>query len=210
LNPAGETTAENRIVVSQGDIDRLRQIFQKQRKYQPTSEELQGLVQAHLKEEVLYREALAMGLDRDDTIVRRRMAQKLEILITDVTVPKEVEDSTLMAFYEGNAEDYTRAARLSFRHIYFSPDRRGQRVLDAANAALQTLQSTGSGLSAPDDLGDRFMLETRYRQNSTTEVSRLFGNEFTERIAALEPGSWQGPIRSGYGLHLYCSSCACC
>jgi len=202
LNPPAETMAGNQIRVTQGDIDRLRQIFEKQRQYPPTEEELQGLIQAHLKEEVLYREALAMGLDQDDAIVRRRMAQKLEFLITDVTVPDEVDDAVLLAFYEKNAAGYMRAARLSFRHIYFNPDRRGERLLDEANAALQTLQTTGAGLQAPDDMGDRSMLETQFHQKSTVEISRVFGSEFADGIATLTPGSWQGPIRSGYGLHL--------
>jgi len=202
LNPPAETMAGNLIRVTQGDIDRLRQIFEKQRQYPPTAEELQGLIQAHLKEEVLYREALAMGLDKDDAIVRRRMAQKLEFLITDVTVPSEVDDAVLMEFYEKNAADYMRAARLSFRHIYFNPDRHGERLLDEANVALQNLQTTGAGLQAPDDMGDRSMLETRFQQKSTLEISRVFGSEFSDSIATLTPGSWQGPIRSGYGLHL--------
>ncbi|MCP4769244.1 MAG: peptidyl-prolyl cis-trans isomerase [Gammaproteobacteria bacterium] len=202
LNPPADATAGNLIRVTQGDIDRLRQVFEMQRQYPPTAEELQGLIQAHLKEEVLYREALAMGLDKDDAIVRRRMAQKLEFLITDVTVPDEVDDNVLMAFYEKNATAYIRAARLSFRHIYFNPDRRGERLLDEAHAALQTLQSTGAGLQAPDDMGDRSMLETQFQQKSTVEISRVFGGEFADSIATLTPGSWQGPIRSGYGVHL--------
>jgi len=202
MNPASESTAQNQIRVTQGDIDRLRQIFQKQRQYQPTPEELQGLIQAHLKEEVLYREALAMGLDKDDAIVRRRMAQKLEFLITDVTVPDEVDDNLLMAYFEKNAADYMRSASLSFRHIYFSPDRRGDRLLDEANASLQTLRSTQAGLQAPDDLGDRFMLQTHFQQKSTDEIARVFGSEFANQIVALTPASWQGPVRSGYGIHL--------
>ena len=202
LNPPVEATAANQIRVTQGDIDRLRQVFEKQRQYTPTAEELQSLIQAHLKEEVLYREALAMGLDKDDAIVRRRMAQKLEFLITDVTVPDEVDDAVLLEFYEKNITDYMRAARLSFRHIYFNPDRRGERFLDEANAALQTLQSTGAGLQAPDDMGDRSMLETQLQQKSTVEISRIFGSEFADSIATLTPGSWQGLIRSGYGVHL--------
>ncbi|MCP4331609.1 MAG: peptidyl-prolyl cis-trans isomerase [Gammaproteobacteria bacterium] len=202
LNPPAEATAGNQIRITQGDIDRLRQVFEKQRQYPPTAEELQSLIQAHLKEEVLYREALAMGLDKDDAIVRRRMAQKLEFLITDVTVPDEVDDAELLEFYEKNTADYMRAARLSFRHIYFNPDRRGERLLDEANAALQTLQTTQAGLQTPEDMGDRSMLETQFQQKSTVEISRVFGSEFADSIATLTPGSWQGLIRSGYGVHL--------
>ena len=202
VNPAGDSTAGNQIRVTTGDIDRFKQIFQKQWQRPPSQEELQGLIRAHLKEEILYREALAMGLEKDDTIVRRRLAQKVEFLITDVTVPSEVDDKELMAFYEKNAERYTRAVKLSFQHIYFNPDQRGERTLDEANATLQTLQSTKAGTAIPDDLGDRFMLPLQYQQKFTGDIARDFGREFADQLATLTPGSWQGPIKSGYGVHL--------
>ena len=202
MNPSNESTAANKIHITTGDIDRYMQLFQKQWQRSPTQEELQGLIRAHLKEEILYREALAMGLEKDDAIVRRRLAQKVEFLIADVTVPNDVDDKVLMGFYEKNAERYTRAAKLSFHHIYFNPDRRGERTLDEANATLQTLQSTKVGIDAPDDLGDRFMLSTQYQQKSTDDIARDFGREFADKLATLTPGSWQGPIKSGYGVHL--------
>ena len=201
LNP-GEYNASNQIRVTQGDIDRFKQVFQKQWQRQPTEEELQGLIRGHLKEEVLYREALAMGLEKDDTIVRRRLAQKVEFLITDVTVPTDVDDKELMAFYEKNAARYTRAARLSFRHIYFNPDIRGERMMDEANATLHTLQSTKAGMAVPDTYGDRYMLPLKYEPAAEDEIARAFGSDFAEQLLQTEPGRWQGPIRSGYGVHL--------
>ena len=178
------------------------QIFQKQWNRNPTQQELDGLVRAHLKEEILYREALALGLEKDDTIVRRRLAQKMEFLITDVIVPAEVEDKALMAFYQKHAERYTRAARISFRHIYFNPDRRGERLLDEANATLTTLQATNVGVDTPDQYGDRFMLQQQYSQQSLDQIARMFGVDFADKLVEITPGSWQGPIKSGYGLHL--------
>ena len=201
LNPAVDN-AGNQIRVTQGDVERFKQVFQKQWQRQPTKEELQGLIRAHLKEEVLYREALAMGLEKDDTIVRRRLAQKVEFLITDITVPTEVDDKELMAFYEKNAARYTRAARLSFRHIYFNPDIRGERTMDEANATLHTLQSTNAGMIVPDNYGDRYMLPLQYESAAEDEVARAFGRDFAEELVQLEPGRWQGPVRSGYGMHL--------
>ncbi len=118
LNPPDNSSAGDQIHISQNDIDRFVQIFQKQWNRKPTQQELDGLVRSHLKEEILYREALALGLEKDDTIVRRRLAQKMEFLITDITVPTEVDDKTLMEFYQKHAERYTSAARISFRHIY--------------------------------------------------------------------------------------------
>ena len=202
MNPADQFAAGNQIHVTQGDIERFKQLFQKQWQRSPNQQELQGLIDAYVKEQVFYREALAMGLEKDDTIVRRRLAQKVEFLIGDVTVPGDVDDKELMAFYEQNSARYTRAAKLSFRHIYFNPDKRGERLLDEARATLQTLQSTRAGVTVSDDLGDRFMLPLQYQQISTDDVARDFGREFADKIATLTPGEWHGPIKSGYGVHL--------
>jgi peptidyl-prolyl cis-trans isomerase C len=201
LNPA-EDNAGNQIKITQNDVDRFVQIFQKQWQRKPNKQELEGLVRAHLKEEILYREALALGLEKDDTIIRRRLAQKMEFLITDITVPEEVDDKDLLAFYEKNSARYTRAAKLSFRHIYFNPDIRGERMMDEANATLHTLQSTNAGLNVPDTYGDRYMLPLQYELTSEQEIVRAFGRDFTEQLLQTESGRWQGPIRSGYGVHL--------
>ena len=104
LNPSDTSSMSNQINVTQNDIDRFVQIFQKQWNRQPTRQELDGMVRAHLKEEILYREALALGMEKDDTIVRRRLAQKMEFLITDVIVPEEVEGEELMMFYQKHSE----------------------------------------------------------------------------------------------------------
>lgn len=202
INPSENLAASNQIQITKGDIERFEQLYRKLWQRPPTQEELQGLINAHVKEEVLYREALAMGLDKDDAIVRRRLAQKVEFLISDVTLPSDVEDRDLMAFYENNASRYSRSAILSFRHIYFNPDQRGQRTLDEANTTLQTLKETKAKSEAGTELGDRFLLQTQYQQKTTDEIARDFGHEFADKLESLEPGAWHGPIRSGYGIHL--------
>lgn len=202
INPSENRAASNQIQITKGDIERFEQLYRKLWQRPPTQEELQGLINAHVKEEVLYREALAMGLDKDDAIVRRRLAQKVEFLISNVTLPSDVEDRDLMAFYENNASRYSRSAILSFRHIYFNPDQRGQRTLDEANTTLQTLKETKAKSEAGTELGDRFLLQTQYQQKTTDEIARDFGHEFADKLESLEPGAWHGPIRSGYGIHL--------
>ena len=202
LNSGENLAASNQIQITKGDIERFERLYRKLWQRPPTQEELQGLINAHVKEEVLYREALAMELDKDDAIVRRRLAQKVEFLISDVTLPSDVEDRDLMAFYEKDASRYSRSAILSFRHIYFNPDQRGQRTLDEANTTLQTLKETRAKSEAGTELGDRFMLQTRYPQKSTDDIARDFGREFASKLESLEPGTWHGPIRSGYGIHL--------
>jgi len=202
LNPVANNNIENQINITRGDIDRFQKIFQKQWQRQATDAEMQGLIRAHLKEEVLYREALAMGLEKDDTIVRRRLAQKVEFLITDVTVPNTVDDKTLMTYYENNPKRYARSAILTFRHIYFNPDQRAERIMDEANALLQTLKSTGADMDVKAEYSDRFMLPLQYQSASEQEIARGFGRDFANQLVQLEAGSWQGPIQSGYGLHL--------
>ena len=108
----------------------------------------------------------------------------------------------MLAFYQENAARYTQPAKLSFRHIYFNPDKHGERVLDEANTTLQTLQSTGAGAQVSDDRGDRFMLSNVYQHKSSDDIAREFGREFADKLATLSPGDWQGPIQSGYGQHL--------
>jgi len=201
-NPEWSADSKNEIVVTSGDIDRYKQIFRKQWQRDPSKQELEGLIRSHLKEEILYREALALGLEKDDTIVRRRLAQKMEFLISDATVPSDVDDKELMVYYEKNQSRYMQAVRLSFNHIFFNPDQRGQRLLDEAQATLKTLQTMQAGADVTEDYGDRFMLSGRYTRKSTDEIAREFGEGFASTLTTLTPGRWEGPVQSGYGLHL--------
>jgi hypothetical protein len=202
IHPPGTAASGNQISLGPNELARMAQIFQTQWQRPPTPEEMDGLVRAQLKEEVLYREALAMGLEKDDQIVRRRLAQKMEFLMTDVTDPGTVEDKVLQAFYEKNAARYSRPAQWTFRQIYFSPDKRGQRVAHEAKVLLATLQATHAGMDAHADAGDRIMLQPRYDRVSTDDIARDFGREFADKLAGLTPGRWQGPLASGFGLHL--------
>ncbi len=192
----------NRIAITRADIEQLQSLFQRQWQRSPTPQELQALIDGRIREEVLYREALAMGLEKDDVIVRRRLAQKTEFLITDVTDPSQVDDKDLMAFYEKHPERYARDVKLSFRHIYFNPEQRGKQLLDEANATLNTLRTTRVGIDAPKPDGDRFMLPSRYQLTSASDIARDFGRAFADTLVTLDPDSWQGPIESGYGVHL--------
>jgi len=192
----------NRIEITDGDVEQLVLIFQKQWQRLPNPQELQALIDGRIREEVLYREALAMGLDRDDTIVRRRLAQKVEFLMGDVSGVTDPDDATLQAYYDKNAERYREPPRLSFSHIYFSTDRRGEQAWKDAEALLGRLRvSSPRVIQAPDE-GDPFMLPSDYVDRRTEEIARDFGRAFSEEIAGLEPKQWQGPVTSAYGLHL--------
>lgn len=202
LNDPYKGSASTRIEVSANDIELLRARWMKQWQRPPTANELQGLIESHIREEVLYREAVALGLDKDDTIVRRRMAQKMEFLVADVAVPMEPAEAELRAYFEANQERYRDPVTLSFTHIYFNPDRRGASAQSDAEVALTRLQVAKQPPRRAPDLGDRFMLAHEYVGESTPDIARDFGGAFAQALLKLEPDKWQGPVASGYGLHL--------
>jgi parvulin-like peptidyl-prolyl isomerase len=187
-----------RIDIDEAEIARMREMWTAQWRRPPTESELDALIDSVIREEILYREALAMGLDRDDTVVRRRLAQKMEFLADDLATRAEPTREELERFLEANLERYQLPARVSFAHIYFSVDRRGAATEGEARAALERIRAGES----PDVLGDPFMLQRDYPLRTQQEVSQLFGSEFGKALFSMETRGWGGPIRSSYGLHL--------
>lgn len=187
-----------RIEVTAGVIERLRTGYERQFQRAPDADELRGLITAHIREEVLCREALAMGLDRDDTIVRRRLAQKMEFLTADIVGAAEPDDAALQKFFAENAARYARPAQVSFRHVYFSQQKRGTAAESAAREALAALEKG----SSDEALGDPFLHGFEFAEREQEDVIALFGRGFAEQITAQPAGAWRGPIASSYGLHL--------
>jgi peptidyl-prolyl cis-trans isomerase C len=167
-----------------------------------TEEEMQALVDARVREEILYREALALGLDKNDAIVRRRMAQKMEFLFEDVAALREPTAEELRTWFQDNAERFTRPARATFRHLYFSPDRRGANA--RADAARALAKIAGKPMDAPEAtaLADPFMFQDYYGDRTPEDVRKLFGPVFARAVFGVAPGAWAGPIESGYGWHV--------
>jgi peptidyl-prolyl cis-trans isomerase C len=190
-----------RIVMAEAEIELLADGWQRQWQRPPTADELQSLVDARVREEVLYREAQAMGLDVNDIVVRRRMVQKMELLSQDLALLVDPTDQELRAFFAENPDDYMVPPRISFSHVYFNVDRRGAVVEEDALRALETLRAMDQAPATAPELGDRFMLAYDYRLQSPAEVQRSFGSGFAADLFDLDAG-WQGPIGSGYGLHL--------
>ncbi len=192
----------NRIEITTADVDRLQERWTKQWNRPPTETELKGLIKSHIREEVLYREGLALGLDQNDTIIRRRLAQKMQFLFEDLSDQVEPTDEELKDYFDRNQDQYRLPTRFSFTHVYFSTDQRGESAGKDARHLLAQLQ-TGDSLPLPvSDQGDRLMLGYDYVQKTEQEVAKLFGRSFAEQILKAQEGSWQGPIESGYGLHL--------
>jgi hypothetical protein len=164
----------------------------------PTDQELRPLVREFIREEVLYREGVAMGLDRDDVIVRRRIGQKMQFLIGDLAVPAEPGDATLAKYLEANRDKYLEPPRLTFTHVYFNTDHRGEKARADADAALAEL---GERKRAPE-IGDRFALSVDYAGKTAREVDQVFGTGFGKQLLEAPVGQWSGPVASAYGLHL--------
>ncbi len=189
------------IRITGSEIDLLSATFQRQWQRPPTDFELENLIDARVREEVLYREAVAVGLDTNDMIVRRRMVQKMEMLSQDLALLADPTDGELQAFFDENKEDYRIPPEFSFSHIYFNLDNRGADAEADALKVLEDLRAQNPPPARAPERGDRFMLGHDFADRSSREVAREFGMEFTDTLTELEPG-WQGPVLSGYGLHL--------
>ena len=199
----GRTAAsDTKIVLTQGDLAQLVVLFEAQWKRDPTPEEFRSMVESKVQEEVLYREGLAMGLDKDDTIVKRRMAQKMQFLAEDVAASREPTSAELKAWFEKNTDKFQEPPRISFRHLYFSPDKRGARAKEDAADALAKLAGQSEDTRLATMLADPFMFQEYYRDRAPAFLGKEFGPKFALAVARLPAGSWQGPIESGFGWHL--------
>jgi hypothetical protein len=167
----------------------------------PSAQELSGLVEDHVIEEILYREALALGLDRDDTVIRRRLRQKMEFLAQDPIDAAEPTEAELGAFLAENPERFQAPARVSFRQIFINADRRGSAAAEEARRLLAELTALPRPAEA-EILGDPFLLPHYFDQVTEQEVERQFGKAFAKVLGTVASGRWVGPIDSAYGLHL--------
>jgi len=197
VSPDIEQTDE--IVVTAGRIDSMSQYFGKVWQRPPTEQEIEGLIQEHIREEVLYREALAMGLDRDDMIVRRRLRQKIEFLSEDLASLDAPKEEELQAFLTAHPERFRRETRFSFRQVYLNANKRGQSAEADALALLAKLREQDGDAAT---IGDPLMIEHRFENETEREISRALGSQFLQALLDTPTGSWQGPVTSGYGLHL--------
>jgi parvulin-like peptidyl-prolyl isomerase len=176
--------------------------FESQWHRPPTAEEFNAMVEDKVREEVLYREGMAMGLDKDDTIVKRRMGQKMQFLAEDVAAAHEPSSTELRAWFQKNANKFALPSRISFRHLYFSPDKRGTNAREDAVRALAKIGGQPEDYSPAASLGDQFMFQDYYGDRAPEAIAKEFGPQFAVAVEKLRPQSWQGPIESGYGWHL--------
>jgi parvulin-like peptidyl-prolyl isomerase len=186
--------------IGTGEIRWLRETFASQWRRQPTADELKDLLTTLVNEELLAREARMLGLDRDDTIVRRRLAQKLAFLIEDTSGIAEPDEAELRRYHAAHAERYRTEPLISFRHVVFSPQRRPDAEGDARQALAALAPAGMAGAEPPSS--DPSLVDTSFADVDTRAVSSLFGTAFALALFNLPPGSWSGPIKSAFGVHL--------
>lgn len=192
---------DKHIVITPGQVERLRVAFSATWKRPPTPQEIVGLVDSYIKEEIYYREALAMGLDRDDTIIRRRMKQKMEFLSEDLVDQPEPDDQTLAGYLQENGEAFYIEGQTAFRQIYFNTQKRGAEAEKEARQVLETLQKGDPNVDN-DDLGDPSLLPSQLALTRNSQIARIFGKAFVQHLETISTGVWSGPLASTYGLHL--------
>lgn len=195
VNPNAANQPTN-IVLTQGQQDSLESQFRRVWQRPPSATEMDGMIQNWLREEVMFREGIARGLDQDDPIVRRRIAQKMSFM-TDGEVPEQPTDEQLQEWLDSHTADYQREAMYSLQQIYFDPALHRDALQDDLAKARAQLEQGQS-----ENLGDSSMLPKSLTEADASDVIRVFGSAFTAALADLPVNSWQGPITSGYGVHL--------
>lgn len=196
----GGADAPEKIVVSASKIEQMATVFTKTWQRSPTADELKGMIDDYVKEEVLVRQALELGLDRDDTVVRRRLRQKIEFLNAADAVPVTVTDPELEAYLAANPAAFATDAKLAFEQLFLNPARHGDTMARDAAALLAELRS--NDMADPASLGDASLLPATVQLTSKAAIDQMFGGALADGLEKAPLGQWTGPIASSFGLHL--------
>ena len=190
-----------KIVVTQGKIEHLVTGFTGTWQRPPTAEELEGLIGDYVREEVYCREAITLGLDKDDIVIRRRLQQKLEFITEDVAAQANPTEEQLRTYLKAHPDAFRVEQRFTFKQIYLNPELRHDNLARDAQQLLAKLQSADAKIDV-SNLGDALLLEHDFDAVPASEITRQFGDKFVAKLAELPSGRWQGPIESGFGAHL--------
>ncbi len=202
LNRANqEDTDPFTVDVTSADIEWIRSSWEARMKRQPMQHELQELINRFIRDEILFREAMAMDLDDRDLVIQRRLVQKLTFVFEDLAETIEPTDNELINYMRENQEKYRIPEMKSFTQIYFNPEKRKE-AMEEAKTVLGRLKQAKRAPEKAVSLGDTIMIDSSFRQKSPDEVARILGREFADKLFSIDEKGWQGPIRSTFGLHL--------
>jgi hypothetical protein len=194
----GAEEAPAKIVVTTAQIDSLAKTFAMTWQRQPTPEELDGLVEDYIRDEVYYREGKAIGVDRDDIVIRRRIRQKMEFFAEDMAAA-EPTDAELAAYLSDHVDDFRRDDKVSFQHLYLSESKRGETLDD--DARLVSAELLGRTEVDRMPTSDGFLLGNDFENVTRADVARDFGEAFAAKLFEAAQGVWEGPVASPFGLH---------
>ena len=199
LNTSDESNDESNIVITQAKVDAMSASYLKQRGRTPMANEMQSLIENDIREELLYREAIALGLDKDDGVIRRRLAQKMKYLFEDLAVINEPNNADLEKFLKEHASKFTLPGTRSFYQVYLDPKKHKENLDEEVNTVLEHLKIIS--LQNAYSFGDRSLLAYRFLKRRKSDVKNHFGESFSKKIFHASIDSWQGPFESAYGLH---------
>jgi peptidyl-prolyl cis-trans isomerase C len=198
-SPVDDST---RVVVTAGDMAQLRAGWSRTWQRDPTVAEMQGMLEKFVRDEVFFREAIRLGYDQGDPMVRNSMKLKMEFLGEAQAENTEPSLEEMQAYYAMRKDRYRVPAEVSFVHVYINTDKRGEQAATDALRVLDTLRAEDPDLRALSGYGDPLMLKTHYADQDEAKLVNSFGDIFAQQVLSLEPGTFQGPVESGYGLHL--------
>jgi peptidyl-prolyl cis-trans isomerase C len=192
----------HKIIIDKAVVEKLITAWQTQFGKMPTDRELKIATDDYVKQEVLFREAETLGLNKEDEIIKRRLQQKMAFILKDNIVVPDPSESVVEEYYKKNSTKFSDAPKVSFTHIYFTVDNgSAEQAKQRANTILRTLEK--DGLRRAPELGDRFMLLYDYNDINKTDATGLFGaSPFTDSLFTVKENQWTGPFLSGYGWHL--------
>jgi len=191
-----DTETKPQVTISQGKIKQLTAQFSKTRQRTPSKKELNALIENQIREDLAFEHGVQMGLVENDSIIKRRVQQKIEFMLNDSIGSIEPSHEDLQTYLEAHKEQYTIAPTYSFKHVYINPEKHED--VDTFISELKN-KSLDANYKV---LGDSMMLESEYRNITTAQIARLFGRKFAKYLDAVSLERWQGPVKSGYGLHL--------
>jgi parvulin-like peptidyl-prolyl cis-trans isomerase-like protein len=192
--------APGKIVITHGQIASMVEAFTLTWQRPPTGDEVRGLLRDRVREEIYYREAMALGLDKDDTVIRRRLRQKMEFVTDDVGVRAQPTDDELNAYLQMHPDKFRIEQEFTFRQVYLDPKKHGESLArDTAQLLAKLNQTADADFAA---MGDPFLLDNSFTGVRVSEVAKQFGEKFATNLVRLSPGQWQGPVESAYGVHL--------
>ncbi len=200
FGPKLPTEEDQRIIISENDVNFISASWQKTWQRPPTKEELSNAVLNYVRDEVLYREALNRNFDENNGMVRRSLIMQMNMIAEGQGSNSGIDEESIAAYYELRKEKYMIPALISFRQVYYNPAKHNDSMDDLVNSTLRQLASASE--EEIQDVGDPISLNRQYEKLSEYEVANLFGESFASEVMDLPVGEWIGPVKSSYGIHL--------